>query len=310
MKKIWGYITTHYREECNKKYLLVAMLFCTIMLFINYRYDFEYTYLKPDFNWWSRVAKYTAMYGLAFGGAYLLQILADPKDRSLRSGKLWGLVVMAVILFSVRAAFFQQSYLVNKYVSFALQTVAYKCVANLVGFTFLFIPCAIYWFFTDRKNQPLYGFHAKGVDLKPYFGLILLMVPALLWAGQQADFLTVYPRAAFLNMPPDQPFRKIYTFLYEVCYSSDYIVTEFFFRGFLILAFARFIGYKAIIPMCVFYVTIHFDKPLGEAISSFFGGYLLGLLVYKTRSIYGGIIVHLGIALLMEVIGLIFHAPF
>jgi membrane protease YdiL (CAAX protease family) len=52
--------------------------------------------------------------------------------------------------------------------------------------------------------------------------------------------------------------------------------------------------------MCVYYITIHFGKPLGETISSFFGGLLLGVIAYRTKSIYGGIIVHLGIAYLME----------
>ena len=90
---------------------------------------------------------------------------------------------------------------------------------------------------------------------------------------------------------------------YESVYSLDYVVTEFFFRGFLIIPFARIVGPKAILPMCAFYVSIHFDKPLGECISSFFGGLMLGILAYRTKSVYGGVIVHLGIALGMELVG-------
>ena len=52
-----------------------------------------------------------------------------------------------------------------------------------------------------------------------------------------------------------------------------------------------------------------FGKPLGEDISSFWCGLLLGIISYNTQSIWGGLIVHLGIAWLMEAgswLGLLF----
>ena len=41
---------------------------------------------------------------------------------------------------------------------------------------------------------------------------------------------------------------------------------------------------------------LHFGKPAGEAISSIFGGYILGILAFRSRNIYGGLIAHLGVA--------------
>jgi hypothetical protein len=55
--------------------------------------------------------------------------------------------------------------------------------------------------------------------------------------------------------------------------------------------------------MAIFYCTIHFGKPLGECISSFFGGIILGVVSYHTRTIFGGFMVHVGIAWLMELAG-------
>jgi hypothetical protein len=52
----------------------------------------------------------------------------------------------------------------------------------------------------------------------------------------------------------------------------------------------------------VLYCTLHFGKPMGEAVSSVFGGYILGVVAYETRSIWGGVIVHIGIAWMMEII--------
>jgi hypothetical protein len=48
---------------------------------------------------------------------------------------------------------------------------------------------------------------------------------------------------------------------------------------------------------------------MGEAISSFWGGVLLGIISYNNKTVWGGLVVHLGIAWLMEAgswIGLLF----
>lgn len=95
----------------------------------------------------------------------------------------------------------------------------------------------------------------------------------------------------------------LYNLLFEISYGIDFITIELFFRGFLVLAFIRYVGQDAILPMAVFYCSIHFGKPLAECISSFMGGLILGIIVYHTQSITGGLVVHLGIAWLMEIGG-------
>ena len=72
-----------------------------------------------------------------------------------------------------------------------------------------------------------------------------------------------------------------------------------------VIGFIKWVGKDAILPMACFYCTIHFGKPMGECISSYFGGLLLGIVACNTRSIYGGLMVHLGIAWLMEIGGYI-----
>ncbi len=312
MKKILGYIVTFFKEQCCIPYLITIMMYAALLIWFNFHFgsldgrSFEDVYISPDNQDTRRLMKYIIMYFLSFGVPYLLMFLFKQTRDAAKSVKLWGLILFSIIIFSVRAWFFQHSGWVQELVPMDYKVVTYKYAVNLAGFVFLFIPCFIYWLIADRKNQPVYGFHSKGVDLKPYLFLLLLMVPLLLWAAQQRDFQDVYPRAEHLNLTDKTKGHSLLTALYELCYSLDFVVTEFFFRGFLILALARYAGPKTILPMCVYYVSIHFDKPLGECISSFFGGALLGILVYNTRSIYGGIIVHLGIALLMEALGFVF----
>jgi len=303
LKKILRYLAHYFRHELNWRYFFALVLFVGICIYIAFFVKTEKQWIEMDPDRDRRLLKYIAMYGTVFGGAWLLQMLFEPRERSLRSGKLWALIAMAVVLFSVRAWVYQYVPWVRAQVEPAHQMIVQKYFVNLEGFFLLGIPCALYWWFSDKKRQPLYGFKSRGVTLWPYFILLLGMMPLLLAASTQESFQHAYPRAARTGLPPDDPQWWPLTLAYELCYSIDFVVTEFFFRGFLILAFLKYVGPRAILPMCAFYVSIHFDKPMAEAISSFFGGLILGVLAYRTGSIYGGIIVHLGIALAMEGIG-------
>jgi hypothetical protein len=132
------------------------------------------------------------------------------------------------------------------------------------------------------------------------------MMPLIAAASTQHDFLAVYPKMKeILPLPDGADHGWFYKLLYELSYGSDFITIEFFFRGFLIIGFIKWVGKDAILPMACFYCTIHFGKPMGECISSYFGGLILGIVSYHTRSIYGGLMVHLGIAWLMEAGGYI-----
>jgi hypothetical protein len=61
-------------------------------------------------------------------------------------------------------------------------------------------------------------------------------------------------------------------------------------------------GRHAVAPMTGLYAFRHFAKPPGETISSVFGGYLLGILAFRTNNIVGGAILHGTIAVLMDVL--------
>lgn len=163
----------------------------------------------------------------------------------------------------------------------------------------------IVWQLSGR-DQPFYGIKTKEINWRPYWIMLLIMVPLIALASTRPDFLAVYPKLKSINGIFNDPRTTIWhKLLFELSYGTDFITIELFFRGFLILAFIKWAGKDAILPMACFYCTIHFGKPLGECISSYFGGMILGIVVYNTRSIFGGLIVHLGIAWLMEIGGYI-----
>jgi hypothetical protein len=148
------------------------------------------------------------------------------------------------------------------------------------------------------------GLTTKGFSPRPYLLLLLFLTPLIALASTQQDFLRFYPKVknlAFINAyaHPSWPWKL----LYEFSYGLDFLSIELFFRGFLVIGLARWAGTKAILPMAAFYCTVHFGKPLGECISSFFGGVALGVIAWRTRSILGGLMVHLGLAWMMELGG-------
>jgi hypothetical protein len=166
-----------------------------------------------------------------------------------------------------------------------------------------FVLLIIYGVWTRQDySKPVAGMN-RHFNWKPYLLLLLCALPLLAISSSMNDFQTTYPKAkniAFIYPLTQHDF--FYTFLYELSYGTDFLTIEAFFRGFVVLAFIRYAGRDAILPMAAFYCAIHFGKPFFECLTSYIGGIMLGVIVYNTRSIWGGLIVHLGMAWLMELL--------
>lgn len=170
----------------------------------------------------------------------------------------------------------------------------------------LFISVALWFIYRFLEGKwGLYG-TKKTSSFSPYLLLIVLMIPLLLWASLQHDFSLVYPKAQVISQTLGTAARPWHYILFETSYASDFITIELFFRGFLVIALSKWLGRKCILPIALFYFSIHLGKPVFEAISSFFGGIILGTISYQNKSIWGGWLVHVSIALLMELFGFAF----
>ena len=69
-------------------------------------------------------------------------------------------------------------------------------------------------------------------------------------------------------------------------------------------ACARALGANAIFVMIVPYCMIHYGKPLPETFGAIGAGVILGTLAMRTRSIWGGVLIHVGVAMTMDVLAL------
>jgi membrane protease YdiL (CAAX protease family) len=126
----------------------------------------------------------------------------------------------------------------------------------------------------------------------------LLVLPGMLLAAVQPDFVNYYP---FYR----QSSRSLCDWaLWELVYFAQFLTLEIFFRGWMLGAMRRSLGSAAVFVMAVPYCMIHYGKPYHEALGAVIAGVVLGTLAMRTRSVYGGFLVHVAVALLMDIIAL------
>ena len=298
VKEIAGYIKSYYNQS-DKRILATVTLFTALLIFFNYRFGLNHAIRKFSFP--IKLLSWYGVFVVAFAVPYFLSGLFSGA-RYLRNKAFIIAMLGAPLLFSFKLTVelpvhFSNDANWNIYWEYIL----YWPFLGVLTTTVLYLA----WRWMDR-DQPFYGCTVKGWNWKPYAGMLLLMLPLIALASQQADFQASYPKLQLVTgLFPPGALSGWHRLLFELAYGTDFITIELFFRGFLILAFIKWVGKDAILPMACFYCSIHFGKPLGECISSYFGGLLLGIVVYHTRSIYGGLVVHLGIAWLMELAGLV-----
>ncbi len=298
MTAILKYLKDFYKEDFKVFYFLCVLLLVGVCIYLNYWHQIEGTLTAAEKTWFGRFTGSFLLYFIPFATAFFLQFFFYKNISWHKNYWFWIILIGAPAFFSFRVNFhFHETFIKNIWQGDA-QVFWLKSLNWVIRVFVLLIPVAIIWRIKDKNNQPFYGAKALA-NVKPYLIMLLIMVPLIALASTQGDFLRMYPKAKFieeLNLPA----KNWHYLIYELCYGFDFVSIEFFFRGFLILSMYKICGAKCIIPVACFYCTIHFGKPIGEAISSFWGGLLLGIISYNTRSIWGGLIVHLGIAWLME----------
>lgn len=300
MKEIIGFIKAYYKEV-NKPILFICTFFIAVLIWLNYQYHLEQRVVNELGLPFPDITGHFLIYMVAFFIPYLLlRWKGEIKNRPTNSFIIC--LLLAPLIFAIKVG-------INTNVDLSGSSRWNSYWNDIIYWplrlVILIMLLAVCNFFL-HKNKNLYGLQSGKVNFTPYFIMLLIMMPLIAAASTQPDFLEAYPKMKIiLPLVADANPEWLYKLLFELSYGSDFFSIEIFFRGFLVIGFMKWVGKDAILPMACFYCTIHFGKPLGECISSFFGGMLLGIVSYHTKSIFGGLIVHLGIAWLMEVGGYI-----
>ncbi|HVK71964.1 MAG TPA: type II CAAX endopeptidase family protein [Kofleriaceae bacterium] len=129
------------------------------------------------------------------------------------------------------------------------------------------------------------------------YGLMFaLILPAVVIASKTQAFRHTYP---FYKLAGRSSF-DLWT--WEIMYALQFLSLEFFFRGFLLQGLRRAMGANAIFVMLVPYCMIHYGKPMAETMGAIGAGVILGTLAMRTRSIWGGVLIHVGVAWTMDLL--------
>jgi membrane protease YdiL (CAAX protease family) len=157
------------------------------------------------------------------------------------------------------------------------------------------------WKICFRKDSLLdMGLRIRGFRQHAWIYLLCLaaVIPALLIVSRSPDFGTYYP---FYRHSSRSWFDLI---LWEAMYFAQFLGLEIFFRGFWLSGLRNTLGSGAIFAMVVPYCMIHHGKPYLEAAGAVVAGIALGSLAMRTKSIYSGFLVHVTVALMMDLVSL------
>lgn len=173
---------------------------------------------------------------------------------------------------------------------------AFHLLVFYVGIPFLSIR------FLLKERIKDYGLKFKGMFsyYQYYLLAFVLIFPIVLIASYSSAFQITYP----FFVPLDKADIVPYFVIWEFAYILQFFALEFFFRGFIVQGLKTQMGIYSVFVMVVPYCMIHFSKPLPECIGSIFAGVFLGLMSYRTNSVWLGAFLHVGVAVSMDLLSL------
>lgn len=167
---------------------------------------------------------------------------------------------------------------------------------------FVLVPLFATWLGAGLGPRSL-GLRVRGTGKhgKTYALLFLCMLPVIWFVSRRPDFQATYPYFREAARMTDPAFL-----LFEAAYAVQFFAVEFFFRGFLVLGLKRWLGWSSVLVMLTPYCMLHFHMPLPEALGAIGGGAVLGVLAYRSGTIWWGVLLHCAVALSMDLLAL-FH---
>jgi hypothetical protein len=308
MKKILGYLLDYQRKHFDAKLYATFAVFMALCIFFNYRYDFEDSVID---NYTGQSIKWLWMF-LFHVFPYLavctILLLFKKVPNWTTNGQFWLKLCVGFGLLALDRSFFFMDYFSRFFPDNQFWFLS-RCIFWVKSLFVMMLPMLVVYLWLEKDDNPkiFYGLSWRKFDPAPYAIMLLIAAVFLAIGSFLGEIQEYYPRFQHAYIHPFvrstgwEHWQAV--LLYEVCYGTDFISVELFFRGFLIFAFVRILGPYVVLPMISTYCFLHFGKPLGESVSSLFGGYILGIISMNSRNVWGGIFIHLGVAWLMELFG-------
>jgi len=309
VKKIIAEIREHIQKDFDKSAYGYIFIIAIILISVNYFTNFERSVIHPFIGESRGPIIFTFYYAIPYYIGLIPFLLIKKQSFKLSSVRLWiksFLFILIIGSFSALTVHVKIAELFSKNI---LENIYLRLlVGNLKKVIPYLISLYIIYLIFDRKSHNFYGLNSSNLDYKPFFIMLLMVLPLVISASFLPDFQAYYPRFKYWENISVFGLNKLaMNAIFLICYAMDFISVELMFRGALIIGMVTILGREAILPTALLYMVFHFGKPLGETISSFFGGYILGVLSYYHKNIKGGIIVHIGLAWMMEAAAILQH---
>jgi len=328
MKEIFGYLRDHIAADFKWGYYLFMAVFLGLATYFNFYYfpevilptlgtgyqdiTFEiYLYAKGQNDTAKLIASYFMLYGVPYFVALGAHLVFHKERAFVRQWAFWLKAIAALLILSTDASvrlfrIIDIRQLLEQWFGQITPDDAYwvkKLLANVSSSLNIGIPLMLIWLLYDRRHaiRSWYGLTLRNFHWKPYalmMGIMAVIVGAASFSPHFTGYYPTLKPRSIDQLSLVAPSTAIIA--YETLYGLDFIWTEMAFRGFMIVGLAGLMGRAAIMPMVAVYCVRHYAKPMGEAVSSIFGGYILGILAFRTENIMGGVCIHMGVALLMD----------
>ena len=172
----------------------------------------------------------------------------------------------------------------------------------------------LYWFTTDfitlfilailiikfviKEDLKDYGLQAgnykAGLIISAIFLGVMLVI--IWFVSTTPDFAAKYPHLQSTK----NSWRDFY--IYESGMLLYMIGWEFIWRGFMLFGLKEKFGYYSVLIQMIPFVILHNGKPIAETFGAIAGGIALGMLAFRTNSIYYCVFSHMGVMFSIDVI--------
>ena len=286
------------------KYLFAVLLAVTIVI-AQVRYGIYDLIIEPTYSDGTSMLRIPLIYT----GVYFLVLITSLAIHGelwrLRRWQVWVLPTVLLFIDGAGQGYFGYMAWAEAHGATAKDR-AYLELVGAFAFRSVFIVlslCMFRWLVEGKFG--LYGLKRSGKYLRVYALIYVVLLPMFLAVSLTPQFLSFYPKMTITTVDGALGWERWQLIgVFEAFYANDFIGVEGMFRGALVIGLARWLGCRAVVPMALAYMCIHLGKPDLELISSVIGGYILGILAWRTRHLWGGIIIHLGIAMFFEAVGI------
>ena len=147
----------------------------------------------------------------------------------------------------------------------------------------------------DLKNYGLqFGDYKTGFVISLVF--FLVMLPAIWFFSATPDFVAKYPHLLSTRNSWEG------FLIYESGMLLYMISWEFIWRGFMLFGLKEKLGYYSVLIQMIPFVILHNGKPAPETFGAIAGGIALGVLAFRTNSIYYCVVTHMGVMLSIDIV--------